>query len=181
MLYSCQNCSTLQNCGGGRPQLCLKKNQSLQLEAARTVLGYKSLRWSKKELLRHMDWMDLDQTLAFASNKLTYKLLHWKLPELLHSRFLKSKNSVLVPTRLSGSFKMGSRPRSVGRTKIMRNQYRAKAYQFYEAIPEDIQNLSKYEHFVKWLIFFYKYGSVNAFDKLPRFETITPTPLSMSQ
>ena len=153
-----------------------RKFQSLQLEAARTVIGHRSARWSKVELLKQMDWMDIQQTLGFAANKLTYKIMHWKLPELLHARYQKSKNQVQFNTRLSGSFKMGSRPKDIGHTNLTKNQYRSRAYEFYEQIPEDIQNLARFDHFTKWLKKNYKYGATTAFEKLPRFEIIEPPP-----
>ena len=175
MPYSSPNSYMQLNYGGG-PKYIKKKFQSLQLEAARSVLGHKSSRWSKAELLRQMDWMDLEQTLGFAANKLSYKIMHWKLPELLHARYMKSKNEVQINTRLSGSFKMGARPKNIGRTKLTKNQYRAVAYNYYESIPEDIQNLARFDHFKKWLKKFYKYGATNAYDKLPRFVTNDPPP-----
>ena len=155
---------------GGAPNYLCKKLQSLQLEMARMVIGPKSFRWSTNKLLSTMGWLSIKQTLAFTANVLTYKIFNMKKPELLHHRIMKSRPSVTNFTRLSGPHKLGPRPQSVGRTIITRTQYRSAAYEFYSQIPEEIQKLSKLNHFKKWLKKFYKYGAKVPSDYLPKFE-----------
>ena len=135
---------------GGAPNFVKKKFQHLQLEMARTVLGPKSWRWSKSHLLREMGWMEIDHILAFTANKLIYKMLHQQKPELMSFRLRNNLNVNTFNTRLSGPNKLGSRPKNIGRTKMTKNQFRVKAYIFYSQIPEEIQNLSNFDHFVKW-------------------------------
>ena len=154
---------------GGAPNYIKSKFKSLQLEEAKSALGYTSIRWSKNKLLAAMGWMDVEQILGFTSNKLSYKIMHWKVPKLLHVQFFRSRNSNKFLIRLSGPHKMGPRPNNVGHTKLTKNHYRAKVYHFYSKIPQDIQNLSNFTHFSKWLKKYYLYGSKTAFEKLPRF------------
>ena len=56
----------------------IKKFQTIQLEAARTVLGPRAHWRSMKKLL----WMYIQQLLEYASNNLTYKILHLQKREL---------------------------------------------------------------------------------------------------
>ena len=117
-----------------------------------------------------MDWMDVRQVLSFTANKLSYKIFHTKKLELLRHRFFVVRPKCTNNTRLSGPSKMGPRPSTVGRTQVTKNQYRSKAYDFFAEIPDEIQKLSKIDHFTKWLIFFYKYGATQPSDYLPRFD-----------
>ena len=154
---------------GGAPNYILKKFQSLQLEAAHTVIGPISRQWSTSRLLKHMDWMSIPQLLAYSSNKLSYRILHSKQPELLHHRPAKSRPIHPPRTRLSGQNKLGPRPKTIGRTKLTRAQYRAQSYKFYAQLPDAIQNLAVYKHFCKWMTKFYKYNARTPYDKLPTF------------
>ena len=135
---------------GGGPNIIKKKFQSLQLETARCMIGPKSMRWSTQKLLTEMDWLSIENILTYTSCKLTYKILHQGKPELLRHRLIDSNPPTKIRTRLSGPNKIGPRPKSVGRTLITRNQYRAKAYHYYSKLPENIQNLAQVDHFTKW-------------------------------
>ena len=146
------------------------KLQSLQLEMARTTIGHYSHYWSTTRLLKHMGWMNVVHILGYVSNKLTYIILYNKQPQLLHHRMTKDRTSNPTQTRLSGPYKMGSRPKNVGRTKLTRFQYRAQTYHYYSQIPEKIQNFSNYRHLTKWIKKYYKYGSVTPNEKLPTFQ-----------
>ena len=112
---------------GGAPNVIKKKFQSLQLDAARCIIGPRAYRWSTSKLLTEMDWMSIEQILTFTSCKLTYKILHQGKPELLSHRMIGANPTSTVRTRLSGPNKIGPRPRNIGRTLLTRNQYRAKA------------------------------------------------------
>ena len=155
---------------GGAPAYLIKRIQTLQLEAARMVIGPMSFRWSTNKLLQKMDWMSVRQVLSYTANKLTYKIFHNKKPELLSYRFLSVRPIVTNNTRLSGPTKLGPRPTSVGRTQISKNQYRSKAYDFFAEIPDEIQKLSRFDHFAKWMKKYFKYGSTQPSDYLPRFD-----------
>ena len=158
---------------GGAPKYIIKRFQSLQLEVARSVIGPKSFMWNKKTLLEKMSWMSIEQLLGYTSNKLTYKILHMGQPTLLAARYNDTKLPVINNTRLTGHNKLGSRPRNVGRTRLTRAQYRPMSYFYYSQIPEEIQNLSVYKHFCKWMQKWYKYGARTPNEKCPTFE-VTP-------
>ena len=155
---------------GGAPAYLRNKIQTLQLEAARMVIGPVSFRWSRFKLLQKMNWMSVEDTLAFTANKLTYRIFHTGKPELLHHRLMKVRPTNINNTRLSGPYKIGPRPTSVGRTNMTKNQYRSKSYEFYAKIPHEIQKLSKFSHFTKWLKKNYKYGATEPSDYLPKFD-----------
>ena len=57
-----------------------------------------------------MGWMDIDQLLGFTTNKMTYRILYNRQPELLHYRLTKDKKVNPICTRLSGPYKMGPHP-----------------------------------------------------------------------
>ena len=154
---------------GGAPLYIIKRFQSLQLEAARAVIGHKCLMWNTSTILAKMKWMNVKQLLAYTSNKLTYKILHHNQPSLLAARMRESRPICPISTRLSGPFKLGARPPNIGRTKVTKMQYRSKAYDYYSQLPESIQNLSNYKHFTKWMKKHYLYGAVTPYDKLPTF------------
>ena len=165
---------------GGAPKYIIKRFQSLQLEAARITIGPKSFMWNRSSLLKEMVWMNIEQLLAFTANKLTYKILHLGQPALLAARMRNTRIPVMNNTRLTGVNKLGARPRVVGRTKLTKNQYRAKSYEFYAQIPEAIQNLASFTHFSKWMTKFYKFSAKTPFDKLPTFVDL-PTDLATTQ
>ena len=158
---------------GGAPDYIVKKFQHLQLVAARTVIGPHAQRWSTKKLLTEMDWMSVRQILAFTSNKMTYKMIHHKQPELLYTRMKRVCPPAPHNTRLSGPNKLGPRPPKLGRSKWTKNQYRAKSHHFYAQLPDAIQNLANYKHFSKWMVKFYKYNAVTPNEKLPTFLSVT--------
>ena len=85
---------------GGAPAYLIKKIKSLQLEAARMVIGPKSFRWSTKQLLQKIDWMSIRQVLAFTANKLSYNIFHLKKPELLSHRLYRVRPIYTNNTRL---------------------------------------------------------------------------------
>ena len=136
---------------GGVPNYIKKRIQSLQLEMACTVIGQHSKRWSKHKLLAKMEWMDVEKTLGFVSNKLTYSILYNQQPQLLHHRLTCDRNVNPIYTRLLDPYKLGPHPWNVGRTKLTRQQYRAQTYNFYSTLPEAIQTLSNFKHFTKWM------------------------------
>ena len=109
---------------------------------------------STSKLLSTLGWLSVNQILAFSANILMYKKFHLKKPKLMHYRLIKNRPPKSNNTRNSGPFKLGPRPSTVGKTLITRKQYRSKSYDFYEQVPEEIQKLSKIDHFKKWLNFF---------------------------
>ena len=115
---------------GGAPNYIKKRIQSLQLEMACTVIGQHSKRWSKHKILAKMEWMDVEKTLGFVSNKLTYRIVYNQQPQLLHHRLTRDRNVNPIYTRLSGPYTLGQHPWNVGRTNLTRQQYRAQTYQF---------------------------------------------------
>ena len=59
-------------------------------------------------------------------------------------------------TRITGPYRLGPRPKNVGRTKLTRYHFRASAYQIYGNIPHEITLLKSKEKFKKWIKRFQK-------------------------
>ena len=156
--------------GGGPPRICTKKYKLSSWRLQGWSSDQNPLDGQKNNSSEKLDWMSVDETLAYTANKLTYKIFHMGKPELLNHRLMKVRPPTTNNTRLSGPYKLGPRPTSVGRTNITKNQYRSKSYEYYEQIPHEIQKLSKISHFSKWLKKKYKYGATQPSDYLPRFD-----------
>ena len=116
------------------PNYILKSLQSIQLEAARTVIGPESRRWSTTSLLKRMNWLSIEQLAQLTSAKLTHKILTTGQPTALAHRMLSRINTSRT-TRLSGPFLLGPRPAGLGLTRTSKYQYRANAYRHYKDIP----------------------------------------------
>ena len=137
---------------GGAPQYLKKKVQTLLLEAARIVLGKRvSDRCSQSYLLKQMNWLSLEQILAVSSNRLTHSIVHKQKPAILAHKMRNSWKKGDIITRLSGPYKLGPRPNTIGRTSLTKNHYRAKAYDYWADIPEIVQKISTPHLFKKWV------------------------------
>ena len=60
------------------------------------------------------------------------------------------------PTRLTGKFKLGTRPRNVWKTTTTAQQFRAKSYSIYEEIPQILKDIKIKIKFKKRLKIYYK-------------------------
>ena len=130
------------------PEYILKNLQSIQLEAARTVLGPQTRRWSKTSLLSEMKWLSIQQLAQLTSAKLTHKILTTSQPAALAHRMLSRINTTRT-TRQSGPFLLGPRLPGLGRTLTTKYQYRTNAYRHYNDIPLVIKQ-------IRWPIIFKK-------------------------
>ena len=140
----------------GAPLYLRKKIQSLQLQACRIVFGKKSNRWSTKKLLTEMKWNSIQNMLEIASAKLTHSIINQDKPEVLSYR-IKSLNKPNPPnTRITGTGKLGTKPKIVGRTQITKNHYRANTYQIYSKIPQIITDIKDPQKFKRCLKKYHK-------------------------
>ena len=70
----------------GAPKFIIKRIQHIQLEAATTIIGPKSTRWSTTSLLKEMKWLGVPQIAQLWSAKLTHSILLSNQPEVLSHR-----------------------------------------------------------------------------------------------
>ena len=139
----------------GAPKYIINKIQHIQLEAARTVIGPGSRRWSRTHLLKEMKWMGIEQIAQFCSARLTHKILTTSQLEVLAHRTI-SRIQSSRDTRLSGPYKLGPKPAGIGTTAASKYQYRANSYRHYEPIPLVIKKITKphifKKHLKRWII-----------------------------
>ena len=137
---------------GSAPGYLKRKIQSLILEVAIICLGLKVTdRWSTGKLLKEMNWVTLENILKISSSRITHGIIHKNHPAVL-SQKMKPKNQIISQeTRLTGRYKLGSRPKDTGRTKITKYRFWSKAYEFWANIPSEIQSIPENHLFKKWL------------------------------
>ena len=126
----------------GAPQYLIDKLQHLQLEAARICIGPKSRYYAKTTLLKTMNWIDVRSTAQFSTAKLIHQILHTEQPALLSAKFRSSQESIRE-TRMTGSHKLGSRPKSLGSSRLVSQHFRCQSYNIYAHIPEIITLIKK--------------------------------------
>ena len=124
------------------PAYILKKLASIQLEAARTVLGYQTKRWSATHLLKEMKWVSVQQLATLASAKLSHKILTTSQPAVLSYRILSKINHTRT-TRNNGPFLLGPKPSSVGNSITSKYQFRANSYKNYDSLPQVLRKITK--------------------------------------
>ena len=60
-----------------------------------------------------MKWLDVRKTAKFAAARLIHQILYTQKLALLAARYFATQESTR-PTRLTGAFRLGARPKSVG-------------------------------------------------------------------
>ena len=134
----------------GAPAYLVNKLQHLQLETARTCIGPKSRYWSKTSLLKEMKWLDVRKTAEFAAARLIHQIIYTEKPALLAARYAINNESI-SPTRLTGPFSLGSRPKNVGKTRTTSQHFRSTSYKIYNNIPVILKEIKKKKIFKKRL------------------------------
>ena len=108
----------------GAPIYLKNKIQHLQLEACRLANGFKSLKWSKKQLLDSMKWTNVQSLVERASATLIHSIIHFNEPKIIAAKMNIITNTDIqnstIPriTRTSGPLRLGPRPKGVGRTRL---------------------------------------------------------------
>ena len=100
--------------GADAPNYIIKIMQSIQLEAARTIIGPLSKRWSRTHLLKELNWLSVSQIGTLASVKLTHKIRASSQPALLAHRVM-SKVNQDRRTRSNVPFEIGRKPPGLGK------------------------------------------------------------------
>ena len=152
---------------GGAPIFLKNKIQKIQNKAARTVLGHRSQKWSNLKVLKEIGWMSVENILRTSSNKITHSILHQHIPETL--AVIMHKHRTTANTRLSGLDKLFTCPHSMPTKLYNKQQYKIRAYSYYQLLPEQLQKIHDKTKLKKWLIKYLKYPLI----KLP---ITPPTP-----
>ena len=124
----------------GAPAYIMKVLQSIQIEAARTVLGPSTRQWSATHL--KMKWISIKQLAVLSSAKLTHKIMKTSQPATLANRILSKINHNRI-TRMNGPHHLGPRPAGIGISKFTKYQYRANSYRNYRDIPDILKEISR--------------------------------------
>ena len=134
----------------GTPNYFKKKMQTVQLNAARAAIGYKSHYWSTGKLLATMGWLSIEKLLTLSTAKMAHQILHNSIPELLSHKIKTRINSDPALTRLSGPNKFGPRPKQFGRTSYTKYQFKSNIYCQYPKINETILDIKNKKRFGFW-------------------------------
>ena len=103
-----------------------------------------------------MGWMSVENNLILANAKMTHRIIHQNIPEIISQRIKSNFPDPNFSTSNSGEGKIGPRPAKVGRTKITKTHYRSNAYRVYAMLPEVITEIKKPHLFKKWTTRFLK-------------------------
>ena len=132
------------------PNYLKKKMQTVQLTAARAVIGYKAYYWSTGKLLKTMGWLSTEKLLTHATVKLAHQIMQTSTPEVLSFK-IKSKISISNNvTRLTGQGKFGPRPKEFGRTQVTKYQFKSNLFDQYPKIHENILQIKGKKRFGLW-------------------------------
>ena len=124
-----------------------KKIQSLQLEACRITIGPKSIRWSTNKLLKEMNWTSINSQLEISSARLIHSIINRDKPENLYHRIKQNFRPNPPDTRLTGTGRLGIKPKNTGKTTITKNHFRANSYKIYAKIPKEITDVKDPKRF----------------------------------
>ena len=124
------------------PKYIIKVLQSIQLEAARTIIGPLSKRWSRTHLLKELNWLSIEQIGTLASVKLTHKIRASSQPAALAYRIMSQSNQDRR-TRSNAPFEIGRKPPGLGRTALTKYQFRANLYAKYSSLPLILKQIQK--------------------------------------
>ena len=137
---------------GGAPMYLKSKIKSLQLEAARLAIGPKSKKWSASKLLKTMKWLPLEDLIKKATMKIIHGMVFSGQPPLLTFRTMGAvPGNNQQNTRRTGPLKIGNRPKKIGRTMLTKHQFRARSYDIYATLPEEILKIKSNKLFGKWV------------------------------
>ena len=119
----------------GAPKYLVNTLQVQQLNAARTVCGYKSYYWSTTKLLNTCGWLSVRQQMVYSTVNMAHNILTTGVPKNIYANF-----EVEHPYR--------TRQAATGGIRITAEQfpertfnYQAKKY--YNMLPGNIRNLPK--------------------------------------
>ena len=117
-----------------------------------------------------MKWLDVRKTAEFAAARLIHQMIYTEKQALLAARYTVTSESTR-PNRLTGPFRLGSRPKNVGKTRITAQHFRSTSYKIYDNIPNILKEIKKKKIFKKRL----KHYLMNN-DDLPENRESIPGP-----
>ena len=132
------------------PNYLKKKMQSIQLNAARAVIGYKAYYWSTTKLLKTMGWLTTEKLLTHATVKIAHQIMQTSTPEVMSYKIKSKISTSNNNTRMTGKDKFGPRPKEFGKTQITKYQLKSNIFDQYPKIHETILKIKGKKRFGLW-------------------------------
>ena len=98
-----------------------------------------------------MKWLDVRKTAEFAAARIIHQIMYTEKPALLAAKYLTDRESSR-PTRLTSPFRLGLRPKNVGKSRITAQHFRSTLYDIYSNIPYILKDIPKKNIFKKRLM-----------------------------
>ena len=119
------------------------------MKAARAITGREGYRWSNSKVLKELGWLSVPQQITLTAVKMGHNIIQRQIPEVITYQIQRHKTT--ANTRMSGEDKMGARPRQYGGGVQTRCQFRAKIYDHYASLPDQITSIKENHRFKKWV------------------------------
>jgi hypothetical protein len=123
---------------GSAPEYLIQKLQVLQNNAARAVLGFRSLRQNQTTLMKNMDWIPVRDLIKYHSAKTIHSAINTGKPEYIVTRLMGHRTGAEQLTRSKAAGKLGPRPANIGATGRSKSTFVARAFEIYNNIPSII-------------------------------------------
>ena len=131
---------------GGASKTMIAKVQDLQDRAASVTLGKKAGKKSKAQKLQSLGWPTVKQEIELATNRLTHKILHDKVPEELALKMPQNVRN----WKIKKMIKLDTKPRWLTQNKRTNSTYRSRAYIF-NTLPHRLTTINESKRFNKWV------------------------------
>ena len=126
----------------------LQKVQVLQNKAARITQGYSSYKLDTVTLLKHMNWLSVNQLVILHVSILVHNIIHTGEPAYFYDRIVRIQNSC---TRTNMGKKLGQKPSDIGNSVFTRDQFCSKSFDIYNQLPSQITSIIEKNKFKKYL------------------------------
>ena len=127
----------------------INKVPVLQNKAARVVQGRKAFSLSTVELLKNMNWLNIEKLVILNVSILVHDIINTGEPRYLYERIIRLTNS---STRSNMGRKLGQKPPDIGNNTFTKNQFCSRVFEIYNDLPAQItsvQNKKKFKLFPK--------------------------------
>jgi hypothetical protein len=121
---------------GMAPKYLINKLQVCQNNAARATLGHRSLRMTRSNLLKEMNWLSVENLVILHMAKLIHQVINTGKPEYISLRLNGHRDANnKTGTRSSTDGKLGPRPRAIGKSTYTKHTFISRAFEVYNGIP----------------------------------------------
>ena len=85
-----------------------------------------------------MKWLQIHDLINFRISCLSHQVIHTKKPFYLYEIFITNN---IVNTRNNIGFKLGTKPKHIGKSQYTKNQFCSRAYDIYNVLPGSITSI----------------------------------------